>query len=238
MGSRKENQNSLYNVFPAPYSKKKWKYGYDEQHDIIVISKDGTLGQVYEISGIKIGLPEVPKVVHSNATYRDKQYWKRFDYPPALSRIKSIFQWNDMTPDFKEAHISYIEKEFDRRENGFWFMNYGHPTYITGGHYMYLQWSKIDVGYPDFREANRIFFIFWEACLADPRCFGMCYLKIRRSGFSFMSSSMAVNIATLSRNSRIGILSKTGADAKKMFTDKVVPISSNYPFFFNINQIV
>jgi hypothetical protein len=232
MGSRKENQNSLYNVFPAPYSKKKWKYGYDEQHDIIVISKDGTLGQVYEISGIKIGLPEVPKVVHSNATYRDKQYWKRFDYPPALSRIKSIFQWNDMTPDFKEAHISYIEKEFDRRENGFWFMNYGHPTYITGGHYMYLQWSKIDVGYPDFREANRIFFIFWEACLADPRCFGMCYLKIRRSGFSFMSSSMAVNIATLSRNSRIGILSKTGADAKKMFTDKVVPISSNYPFFF------
>ena len=27
-------------------------------------------------------------------------------------------------------------------------------------------------------------------------------------------------------------LSKTGADAKKMFTDKVVPISINYPFFF------
>ena len=27
-------------------------------------------------------------------------------------------------------------------------------------------------------------------------------------------------------------LSKSGADAKKMFTDKVVPISINYPFFF------
>ena len=34
------------------------------------------------------------------------------------------------------------------------------------------------------------------------------------------------------QNSRFGILSKTGADAKKMFTDKVVPISVNYPFFF------
>ena len=34
------------------------------------------------------------------------------------------------------------------------------PTYITGTHYMYLQWSKIDVGAPDYREANRLFLYF------------------------------------------------------------------------------
>jgi len=111
-------------------------------------------------------------------------------------------------------------------------MNKGVPTYITGTHYMYLQWTKIDVGNPDFREANRVFYIFWEACKADKRSFGMCYLKIRRSGFSFMSSSEGVNQATITKDARIGILSKTGSDAKKMFTDKVVPISNNYPFFF------
>jgi hypothetical protein len=97
---------------------------------------------------------------------------------------------------------------------------------------MYLQWSSIDIGYPDYREANRIFYIFWEACKADPRSFGMVYLKIRRSGFSFMSSSEVVNVATLARNARLGILSKTGTDAKKMFTDKVVPINNKLPFFF------
>jgi len=97
---------------------------------------------------------------------------------------------------------------------------------------MYLQWSKIDVGKPDFREANRLFYIFWEACKADDRCYGMCYLKNRRSGFSFMASGETVNLATISSDSRYGILSKTGPDAKKMFTDKVVPISVNYPFFF------
>jgi hypothetical protein len=97
---------------------------------------------------------------------------------------------------------------------------------------MYLQWSKIDVGAADFRESNRLFFIFWEACKADPRCYGMCYLKNRRSGFSFMASGETVNMATISSDSRFGILSKSGADAKKMFTDKVVPISVNYPFFF------
>ena len=97
---------------------------------------------------------------------------------------------------------------------------------------MYLQWSKIDVGNPDFREANRLFYIFWEACKADKRCFGMCYLKNRRSGFSFMASGETVNEATISSDARFGILSKSGPDAKKMFTDKVVPISVNYPFFF------
>jgi hypothetical protein len=97
---------------------------------------------------------------------------------------------------------------------------------------MFLQWSKIDVGAADYRESNRLFFIFWEACKADQRCYGMCYLKNRRSGFSFMASSELVHQATISSDSRFGILSKSGADAKKMFTDKVVPMSVNYPFFF------
>ena len=97
---------------------------------------------------------------------------------------------------------------------------------------MYLQWTKIDVGSAQFRESNRLFYIFWEACKLDHRSYGMCYLKNRRSGFSFMASSELVHQATISADSRYGILSKTGGDAKKMFTDKVVPISVNYPFFF------
>ena len=47
-----------------------------------------------------------------------------------------------------------------------------------------------------------------------------------------MASAELVNQATMSSDSRFGVLSKSGADAKKMFTDKVVPISVNYPFFF------
>ncbi len=47
-----------------------------------------------------------------------------------------------------------------------------------------------------------------------------------------MASGETVNLATISSDSRYGILSKSGSDAKKMFTDKVVPISINYPFFF------
>ena len=209
-----------------------WLYGYNEQYDVIVISKSGKIGQVVEISGLKIALPLAPEKCHQRHDSKAEQYWEREDLPRDLFRIQSIFQWNEKPKEFKDQWVDYIEREFDRREQGYWFMNNGVKTYITGSHYMYLQWSSIDVGYPDFREANRIYWIFWEACRADPRSFGMIYLKIRRSGFSFMSSSECVNIGTLARDARIGILSKTGADAKKMFTDKVVPINSRLPFFF------
>jgi len=207
---------------------KKWKYGYNKEHDIVVISKTGKIGEIYEIQGLRIGLPLEPKRVHVHG----KRKWVRFEPPKELKRLKNIFDWRNYPEEQKEKWYDYIDEEFKRREEGFWFMNKDKPTYIVGTHYMYLQWSKIDVGAPDFREANRLFFIFWEACKADKRCYGMCYLKNRRSGFSFMSSAETVNLATISSDSRYGILSKTGADAKKMFTDKVVPISINYPFFF------
>ena len=230
---QKEEPNSLYRKVDGPTRKRKhWDYGYDHTHDMVVISKDGTIGDVVEINGLKIALPQTPKQIYQRSRKQSEQYWEPSEYPKELNRIKSIFQWNETPKEFKYKWVDYIEQEFDRRDNGFWFMNNGVPTYITGTHYMYLQWTKIDVGLPDFREANRIFFIYWEACKADDRSFGMVYLKIRRSGFSFMSSSECVNTATLAKDARIGILSKTGADAKKMFTDKVVPISSNYPFFF------
>ena len=206
---------------------KKWDYGYNEEHDIIIISKTGEIGEIYEIQNLKIALPK-----ENNTHTFDKDKWAKTEYPKILKKIKTVFDWREYPEDFKEKWYDYIDKEFKYREEGFWFYNKGIATYITGTHYMYLQWSKIDVGQPDFRESNRLFFIFWEACRADDRCYGMCYLKNRRSGFSFMASGETVNMATISSDARFGILSKSGADAKKMFTDKVVPISVNYPFFF------
>jgi hypothetical protein len=238
---QKDGQNNLYSiqkdfVSPSILSNKNrarsWIYGYDDKYDIVVISKNGQVGQIVNISGLNIGLPPVPDKVYKRSDKKSEQYWQREDLPRELAKIQSIFHWNEMPSQFKDRLVDYIENEFDYREHGFWFMNNGEPTYITGSHYMYLQWASIDVGYPDFREANRIYWIYWEACRADNRSFGMIYLKIRRSGFSFMASSECINVGTLARDSRVGILSKTGADAKKMFTDKVVPINSRLPFFF------
>ena len=124
----------------------------------------------------------------------------------------------NFTRDNVELAENYIIEEFKRRREGVWFLNKGVPTYITGSHYMYIQWSKIDIGYPEYRDANRRY--------------GICYLKNRRSGFSYCSASEIVNIASSTENSVNGILSKTGKDAQDLFTDKAVYIFRNYPWFF------
>ena len=211
---------------------KKFKYGYNKDLDCVIISKDGTLGEIYEIQGLRIGLPKAPKEVAGMEIKKEDQVFIKTPKPASLNKIKTIYDFKLLPEDIKEQYYEYIETEFSRRNDGYWFMRNGEKCYLTGSHYIYLNWTKIDVGSPDFREANRIFFYFWEACTADARSYGMCYLKNRRSGFSFMASSETVNRATISRDSRFGILSKSGGDAKKMFTDKVVPISANYPFFF------
>ena len=229
-------EQSLYKILPDHIKEsvikknntyKKWKYGYNKEYDVVVISKTGQIGEIYEIQNLKIALPKTPGKVDKKT-----DRWTVEEYPKELKAIKSIFDWREYPENFKTKWGAYIDEQFNKRENGTWFNKKSVDTYITGTHFMYLQWSKIDVGQPDFRESNRLFYIFWEACKADERCYGMSYLKNRRSGFSFMASGESVNMATISSDSRFGILSKSGADAKKMFTDKVVPISVNYPFFF------
>ncbi len=218
-------------IFKKKNRFKHWEYGYNSEYDFIVISKTGKIGQIIEIQNLRIALPAIDEPFKRSES-KSEQYWEKQPYPKELTKIKNVFDWDKYPAEFKEKWYDYIDKEFKYREEGYWFYNNGLPNYITGTHYMYLQWSKIDVGSADYRESNKLFFYFWEACKADKRCYGMCYLKNRRSGFSFMASAELVNQATISSDSRYGILSKSGSDAKKMFTDKVVPISVNYPFFF------
>ena len=121
---------------------KKWKYGYNKEHDIIVISKTGKIGEIYEIQNLRIGLPLEPVRMQVHDSGQGK--WVKEEYPKKLSRIKNIFDWRNYPDEQKDQWFDYIDEEFKRREEGFWFMNNGKPIYITGTHYMYLQWSKID----------------------------------------------------------------------------------------------
>jgi len=131
----------LYRVLPAPSTgkrKKRWDYGYDPEYDMVVISRDGTIGDVYEISGLKIALPEAPETCYERSTRPADQYWERFAYPPQLEKIKTIFQWHDMPREFKSMWVDYIEQEFDRREQGFCYTNNDEKISMPGSNYIYL----------------------------------------------------------------------------------------------------
>ena len=104
---------------------KKWKYGYNKEADIVSISKSGQIGEIIEIQGFQIALPKQPKEIYSRSKIKSEQKWKKFPANPDFKRIKTVFDWQGYPDDFKEKHYGYIDEEFRRREEGFWFMNNG-----------------------------------------------------------------------------------------------------------------
>lgn len=157
----------------------------------------------------------------------------RIDMPLELKRVRSMDEWAEKPREFRDRYSKYIEREFTRRRNGVWFYNNGTPTYITGRHYMLLQWSKMDIGYPSYLEFQSRLFIHFAACEADPRSLGQIFTKCRRSGYTNISSAILADEGTQVKEKLLGIQSKTGKDAQEnIFMKKLVPMYKSYPFFF------
>ena len=203
--------------------------------DIISICPKGTKGEVVQIGGLDIALPAQPpkKEIVGYGKPNHLQLWKRLPMPEELLRIKSMDEWSEMPREFRQKFSPYIEEEFRRRREGLWFYNDGVPTYITGRHYMMLQWTRMDIGYPDYLEFQRDIFLHLSACEADVRCIGQLYTKCRRSGYTNICSAVLLDEATQVKDKLLGIQSKTGKDAQEnIFMKKVVQMFRHYPFFF------
>ena len=179
--------------------------GYDEL--AIKICPKGTEGPVVEIGGLLIVLPAQPPEEEILGYGRDEslQMWERTPMPEELSRIKSMDEWLEMPREFRQKFSPYIEEEFRRRREGVWFFNNGEPTYITGRHYMMLQWTKLDIGYPNFLSFQRDIFVHMAACEVDSRCIGQLYTKCRRSGYTNICASVLVDEATQVKDKILGI---------------------------------
>jgi len=185
-----------------------------------------TVGETKNINGIDIILPRKPgrnKIEHYFKK-KSNQKWQRFSLPDG-------FDWTKPENEYTEEELAFIDNDFDRRLNGVWLMINGKPTWITGLHYYYLQWCKIDVGYPDYRDRDRDFFLFWEACVVDPNSYGMLMVKHRREGATYKGSAILLESITRSFRANGGILSKTGDDAKEFF-HKVVKMFRSLPRFY------
>jgi len=207
----------------------------DRSDDVIWLDSSGEQGEVISLHGLDIALPKVPRKrdILFHDLPKKLQMWKRTDVPQELSRVRSMDEWFEKPAEFRRAFSPYIEQEFERRRNGVWFYNNGVPTYITGRHYMFLQWSKIDIGYPSYLAFQREIFLHMAACEADSRCIGQLYTKCRRSGYTNICASVLVDEATQVKDKLLGIQSKTGKDAQEnIFMKKVIPMFRSYPFFF------
>jgi hypothetical protein len=198
----------------------------EEKKNYSVVLFEKSRGEEVQLCNLGIVLPKKPakRQIHFSNKGKHLQKWVRLPLPQG-------FDLNKAEADYTEEEIKFVENDMDRRLDGIWFMNNGVPTYITGLHYFYLQWCKMDIGYPDYRDRDRRFFLFWEACVTDKKCSGMIMVKHRREGATFKGAAIVLEYITRSKNANAGLLSKTGADAKEFFY-KVVKMFRALPKFY------
>ena len=90
-------EQTLYKVLPDHIKPKiinkknrynKWEYGYNEEFDMVVISKTGKIGEIYEIQNLKIALPKA-----ENVQQFEEDKWKPFEYTKELQKIQTQLEW-------------------------------------------------------------------------------------------------------------------------------------------------
>ena len=207
-------------------------------------------GSIIDIQGLKCNLPPegyvfniITKQVEFRGVYQKselntEQYWKRIPLPSWY--MDTMKKWDEFDKKKKDDESEFYnenleefkKQEWDRRLNGFWYMNNGKPLFLTGLHYLYLQWWPIDIGYPKFRMPDLEKFYFMDYCIQDPLCMGMLEVTKRRFGKSFVAGLFVSEYITRTKMTNGGIQSKTGSDAKKFFAKTVVNPFRRLPKFF------
>ncbi len=227
---------------------KTWEYGYNEEIDTVIISKDGTLGEIYNVNGLNIGLPQKPpkeQIINYNQPVHLLQKWKRDKMPNELTyeSIDAVTSKFNGTREKKQEKIDqylkdlfiryddYIKEQYRKRNEGVWIYLNGNPIYLTGTYWFGIQWVREISEYPSLRLIQNELMIFWEACKADPRCFGMQYVKNRRMGASLMAIFEILDAGTLNEDKLIGMISKKGEDASKIFR-RFITAFKRLPSFF------
>lgn len=176
--------------------------------------------------------------IYERSSIKEEQYWQ---IPPLPNWYKDVMKaWDEYDkkkkeddPDFYDARLEDFKRsEWDKRLNGFWYMNNGEPTYLTGTHYLYLSWWMIDVGHPKFRVPDLEKAYFMQYCIEDPLSMGMVEVTKRRFGKSFWAGLFITEYITRTKMTNGGIQSKTGSDAKKFFSKTVVNPFRRLPKFF------
>lgn len=163
-----------------------------------------------------------------------EQYWERIELPKTYNELrKKEAERQKVNEDYYDVELEKIrEKHWTYRLCGLWYYNNGVPTYITGEHYMYMNWWKLMDGYPEYRKCDRERYYFQEYCVWDERCAGILEGSNRRSGKSYRAGLFNYNYVSMTEDTRGGVQSKTDTDAKSFFRTKIVTPFKRLPHFF------
>ena len=194
------------------------------------------MSKILKIYYTEIQLPEQPDKIENWGTDIPKdQYWRRKELPDFFELVEYSKEGDAL---LDERQTEYARQEVRRCKEGFWFMNNGEPTYITGKHYFYLShWKLEDDIFPDYRDLDRRYFLYLNHWEHIPWCLGTVVGKKRRQGATSIGTSNMVYEAIFFKNSFCGLTSKTQIDAKSAFTNMISFGYRQLPVFLKPKQL-
>lgn len=190
------------------------------------------MSEYIEIYGSKIRLPERPKDEDAlnYGLPRKEQRWVRSELPSFFENVEYDKQGKLILTAEQDA---YATQELKRCKEGVWMWIGEKLRYIPKRYYFYLQYYILEDGNPpEFREADRMYFIFWDFWFSILWCLGIIRIKKRRQGASSQSCSNILYEAIFFKNSNCGLLSKTRDDSKATFIEMVTNAYQLLPCFF------
>lgn len=195
------------------------------------------MSDLIEIYGSKIRLPERP-TDEEGINYglpEKEQKWLRVSLPSFFDTVEYDKKGNLILTGEQEW---YAEKEVKKCKQGVWMWIGGVLTYIPKRYYFYLQYYTLEDGTaPDFREADRLYYLFFEHWFLILWCLGIIRIKKRRQGASSQSCSNILYEAIFFRNTNCGLISKTKEDSKATFTEMITAAYRLLPAFLKPKQV-
>lgn len=163
-----------------------------------------------------ITLPSPPRSYKDIANWDKSVRNQRWEIPP---EILTQDEYEDLDAD---QQVEYLKLIYKWRTEGYWFYNHGNIEYLTGDHFFYLAFWRIDGIVPYWKDSDSTFFYIEKHCTEKEDCLGWMQVTNRRDGKTGKATSILYNRISLNYNANGGIQSKTNPDAKGIFRKMVL----------------
>lgn len=158
-------EEKVYTVFETPTSDLSHVPAYERSWDF------PTYIRLYKDYDVEI--PDAPpeKNMVNYGLKLDDQVFRKTEIP------KDLRSW----PLDKKEH--FIEREYQRRTHGLWYIIKGKPIYIPGTMYFFMNYWILETGWtPVFKMPDLDFFLIWMHVVRSPKIYGLVDFKCRRIG--------------------------------------------------------
>lgn len=127
-------------------------------------------------------LVEAEEILYSDLP-QDEQYFRHMEHPFSDDELIAIANKDLVYQDFTAIQKQWVDRENKRFEEGVYAYIDGVITYIPGAYWCYVNYWTLEHGdKPEYRDDDRLFFLFHEYLRLETGVLALTRLKGRRQG--------------------------------------------------------